>query len=62
MSDIERAVKECQIALAYLRQPKIIDIQLWLAIDNLKNAEKYAKDAFFLHTGKTLEEWEGKGV
>lgn len=62
MNDKERAIKACQIALSYLRQPKLTDNQLWLAIDQIKQAEEYAKVAFFLHTGKTLEEWEGKGA
>lgn len=59
MNDKERAIKACQIALGYLRQPKPTDNQLWLAIDSLKQAETYAKYTYFIATGKQFEAEEG---
>lgn len=60
MNDKTKAMKACIDALGYLNRSKPTDSQLWLAIDSLKQAERYAKDAYFLATGERFE--EGKGA
>lgn len=59
MNDKERAIKACIDALGYLNHPKPTDNQLWLAIDSLKQAQKYADNAYFIARGKRFEEEEG---
>lgn len=59
MNDQTKALRACIIALGYLNKLKATDVELWLAIDSLKQAEKFAKDAYFLATGEHFEEGEG---
>lgn len=60
MTDAQKAIRCCIDALGYLNKTKPTDIELWLAIDALKHAERYADDAYFFATGKRFE--EGKGA